>query len=67
MSVHDNRGVFMAPWVGPNDEVVLFARDRHLVGVPEVVEEGADLNIVSEFLWGRLDGADPLPQLAIVR
>jgi hypothetical protein len=55
-----SRGVWIAPWVGPEDEMVLFAIDarRHLVAThtsPKLSDHFAALDA----LWHQLDTVDP--------
>lgn len=62
------RGVYVAPWTGPNGEVVLIAlsSDRKLVGEPLTVPNGGNHVAAGDALWARLDLDDPRPQLKIV-
>lgn len=52
--------VLTAPWVGPNDEIVLIALDAHrrLLGEPMVVPNGADHVAASDKMWDRVLGAE---------
>jgi hypothetical protein len=57
------RGVFVAPWCGPDGEIVLVAitsRNR-IVGDPLIVPLGGDHLGVSDELWRRLEAAEPSP------
>jgi hypothetical protein len=62
------RGVYVAPWMGPDGEIVLLAisRERRLVGEPFTVPIGGNHVAAGEALWERLDIADPIPDLKIV-
>ncbi len=54
------RGVWKAPWRGPNDEVVLLAidADGRLVTDPVTIPIGADHEDVAFCLWQLLDEVD---------
>lgn len=56
------RGVWVAPWQGPNGEIVLFSIDSHskLVAGPFIVPAGSDHIAASEALWEELEAVDPL-------
>lgn len=56
----DGPAVFVAPWVGPNDEIVLIARDsrRRIVGEPYAVPRGADHIAASDAMWDRVIRAE---------
>ncbi len=57
------RGVFVAPWSGRNNELVLLAvtAGRQLLGSTFVtIPNGADRAAAAERLWARLDEADPI-------
>lgn len=62
------RGVYVAPWVGPDGEVVLIALsgDRRLIGDPILIPKGGNHVQAGDALWARLDHDDPRPQLKIV-
>jgi hypothetical protein len=62
------RGVYVAPWIGPNNEVVLLGitRNHHLVAPPTAIPAGANHVAAGEALWALLDGDDPLPNLKII-
>lgn len=62
------RGVWVAPWMGPNGEFVLIAIDRHhrIVGDPVTVPAGANHVQMADELWERLDAADPMPMLKVI-
>jgi hypothetical protein len=56
-----SRGVWVAPWVGPNDEMVLLAitSDGKLATAnPVVIPNGASRIDVSDQLWQLLDEMD---------
>jgi hypothetical protein len=61
------RGVWLAPWVGPNGEAVFVAvtRERKLAGEPLLVPRGANHMRASDELWARLDADDPIPSLTL--
>lgn len=62
------RGVYVAPWVGPNGEMVLIAltRFRRLAGEPLMVPIGGNHVAAGEELWDRLETVDPIPKLQII-
>lgn len=62
------RGVWMAPWLGPNGETILVAvtREKRLAGEPVIVPIGGNHVAASDELWDRLDGRDPIPNLKLV-
>lgn len=62
------RGVWIAPWTGPNGEIVLFKRDRwkRLVGEPRMIQAGENHVLIGEQMWEELDAADPVPELRII-
>jgi hypothetical protein len=62
------RGVWVAPWVGPNGEIVLLAlrRDNRLAGEPHVIPLGASHVLAADELWERLDREDPEQRLQII-
>lgn len=62
------RGVYVAPWMGPNGEIVLIAvtRERKLAGDPVTVPHGTSHLLAGDELWARLERADPLPCLKIL-
>lgn len=62
------RGVFQAPWLGPNGELVLLAvrRDHRLNAPPLVVPHGASRIAAAESLLAGLDRDDDLPKLKII-
>lgn len=55
------RGVFVAPWVGENGEMVLFGRKstRRLVAPPVEIPIGASHHAAAGALWDKLDEDDP--------
>lgn len=55
------RGVYIAPWMGPNDELVLMALTtrRHLACDPVTVPAGASRLGAADKLWRVLDEVDP--------
>jgi hypothetical protein len=62
------RGVWVAPWRGPNDEIVLLAVSRwhRLLGAPRIVPAGANHVQASDDLWARVERDDPIPSLHII-
>ena len=64
-----SRGVWIAPWRGPNDELVLFAQDSkaHLVTDPVTIPHGADRVAIADGLWDLLTWAEPEPDLVVGR
>jgi hypothetical protein len=62
------RGIWVAPWVGPNHEIVLIAirSDRRLCGEPHLIPAGASHVLVADELWERLDREDPVPKLQVI-
>jgi hypothetical protein len=62
------RGVYVAPWVGANGELVLIAiGHRHrLVGEPVAVPIGGSHLDASDVLWARLERDDPEPLLRVI-
>ena len=63
------RGVWVAPWLSENGEAIIVAVTRRgrLACAAVVVAAGASEEIVTEALWGYLDGHDPERVLALVR
>jgi hypothetical protein len=63
------RGVWRAPWLGPNGETVLIAvrRDGRQAVEPFTVPFDADPLAAAEWLEGNLERADARPQLELVR
>ena len=55
-----HRGVWIAPWQGPNGELVLFAMGSHnrLVTDPMVVPAGSDHVAAADMLWDLIDEVD---------
>lgn len=69
-STKHERGVFVAPWVGPNGEHVLIAIDSRgrLVGEPTTVEGDCVFQQVAEVLWELLEGHEArTPTLRLVQ
>ena len=54
------RGVWNAPWSGPNGELVLLAIDsqHRLINGPMVVARGTDHVMVADAMWDLLDACD---------
>lgn len=57
-----SRGIWKAPWQGPDGEMVLVAitSGRRLLGNPVVLPLGADHIAIADEMWGQLDAADPV-------
>ncbi len=62
------RGVWMAPWLGPNGEIILAAVDRNhrRIGDEIMVPLGGNHLAASDELWDRVDRHDPIPNLKLV-
>ena len=62
------RGVFIAPWFGPNGEFVLLAitREKKLACAPRVVPIGGNHVAAGDEMWDLLEKDDPIPTLKIV-
>lgn len=62
------RGVFFAPWLGPNGETVLFAvrRNGTLLDQPTEIPARQNPAIALDELWERLDRDDPVPGLRVI-
>ena len=62
------RGVYVAPWMGPDGEFVLLAitREKKLACQPVVVPIGSNHVLASDELWDVLERDDPLPDLKII-
>ena len=62
------RGVYVMPCPGPNDEFVLFAvtSRRRLLCEPVIVPRGANHVQAADDLWERLDSSDTAPPLHVV-
>ena len=56
-----DRGVWIAPWIGPQGEVVLVAvtSAHRLAAAPVTVPAGADRIAAAEALWDHLEAVDP--------
>ena len=57
-----NRGVWVAPWTGPNGETVVYAIDstNRLLASPVVIPHGTDHVALADRLWQELDRQDPV-------
>ena len=55
-----SRGVWIAPWVGPGDELVVLVIDhqRRLVTDPVLIPKGADHVGIADELWALLENTD---------
>lgn len=62
------RGVWIAPWVGKNGELVLLAitSDNRLVGEPLEVPVGSSHILAADAMWERIERANPIPILKII-
>lgn len=58
----NHRGVWIAPWVGPDGELVAIVMDsrKHLVTEPVTIPHGLDYVALNDQLWQLLDSADPI-------
>lgn len=58
------KGVYVAPWMGPDGELVLLAitATRRLAVPPLTIAHGADRVAASDELWDALDQAEPDPR-----
>jgi hypothetical protein len=63
------RGVFVAPWVGANGEIVLLARtsQRTLVCDPLEIPHGASRLEASDSLWELLAREDPVGRVPYLK
>lgn len=55
------RGVWKAPWMGPQGEMVLLAvaGSHRLVGEPKLLPRGCDFIAAHDQMWDLLDEGDP--------
>lgn len=62
------RGVFQAPWLGPDGELVLIAvrSDHRLNAPPLVVPHGASRIAAAERLESDLEAGDPITRLRVI-
>ncbi len=62
------RGVWIAPWMGPNGEMILVGLNRHdrQIGDPLMIPLGGNHLAASDELWKRVDRDDPMPQLRVI-
>jgi hypothetical protein len=61
------RGVWVAPWMGPNGELILVAVRRDDRKVAErMLAFGDDHVRASEELWMLLEQSDPMPILKVI-
>lgn len=65
--LESNRGVWNAPWTGPNGELVLIALESRgrLIDGPVAVPRGVDHVTVADTLWELLDTVDPLAMVRL--
>lgn len=61
------RGVWKAPWQGPDGEIVLLAITSHhrLLVPPSVIAFGRDHIGASDVLWEQLDAQDPVDDASL--
>jgi len=62
------RGVWIAPWMGPNGETVLVALNRHdrQLGDVILIPAGGNHLAASDELWARVERDDPIPNLRVI-
>ena len=61
------RGVHVAPWMGPNGELVLVAVSRHHRRIAErMIPMGDGHVFAADALWDVLEREDPLPNLHVI-
>lgn len=63
------RGVWLAPWIGPDGELVLIAlrRDGKLTASgPVTIPAGANHVAFGETLWDELEREDAMPALQVI-
>jgi hypothetical protein len=62
------RGVWIAPWLGPNGETILVALNRHerQLGEQMMISPGSNSLAASDELWARVERDDPVPQLRVI-
>jgi hypothetical protein len=58
------RGVYVAPWMGPDDELVLIAITAagKLAAPPLTIPHGASRLAASDELWAAVERVDPDPK-----
>lgn len=59
------RGVWIAPWLGPDGETILVAVDQHhrRIGSECRVAAGASHVLAADEMWERVERDDPIPRL----
>lgn len=62
------RGVYIAPWKGPNGEFVLLAitREQKLACPPRVIPIGGNHVQAGDEMWDLLESSDPIPDLRVI-
>jgi hypothetical protein len=62
------RGVWIAPWMGPNGETILVALNRHehQIGEQIMIPLGGNHLAASDELWSRVEKHDPIPKLRVI-
>lgn len=62
------RGVWVAPWLGENGELIVVAVDRNKrqVGTPRLIPFGGSHMAASNELWDELERHDPIPILKLI-
>lgn len=63
------RGVWLAPWLGPSDEMILVAVDGtgRMVAWSAVRQGAGDQVAVADGLWAILEAVDPAPAQPTIR
>ncbi len=67
VTFESGRGVFVAPWMGDNGELVLLARTarRTLICPPVTVPHGVSRIAAMDALWDQLDIVDPADRVRL--
>jgi hypothetical protein len=61
------RGVWVAPWMGPNGELILVAVSRTDRRLGEIMLALGDNHVkASEDLWAIVERDDPMPMLQVI-
>lgn len=62
------RGVYLAPWQGPNGEIVLLAitHKRALACPPRMIPAGASHILAGDEMWELLERDDAVPNLKVI-
>ena len=61
------RGVWIAPWLGENGEMILVSvrRDRRRIE-ERPIPTGSNSIAISDAMWDRLEAEDPMPRLMVI-